>query len=63
VSSSFPVGAHGLPKSSLRPWWFLALTFVWTWSFWWSAVLSGRSWADPLSFGLFALGGAGRLGR
>jgi uncharacterized protein len=61
VSKSFPAKTRSLRHGSFRPWWFLALTFVWTWSFWWSAVLSGRGWADPLTFGLFALGGAGPL--
>ena len=50
--------SHG---TSFRPWWFLAVTFGWSWAFWWAAVWSGRSWSDPLPFVLFAVGGTGPL--
>jgi uncharacterized protein len=46
---------------AFRPWWFLVLTFGWTWAFWWSAAWTGRGWSDPLTFVLFALGGTGPL--
>ena len=48
-------------RHSFRPWLFLATTVGWTWTFWWSAAWSGRSWSDPLTFALFALGGIGPL--
>ncbi|GAA1750865.1 CPBP family intramembrane glutamic endopeptidase [Kocuria aegyptia] len=48
-------------SAAFRPWWFLAITFGWTWAFWWSAAWSGGSWSDPLTFVLFALGGIGPL--
>jgi uncharacterized protein len=61
ASQPAPLTAEQAGGSTLRPWWFVVLTFGWTWAFWWSAVWSGRSWSDPLVFTLFALGGAGPL--
>ncbi|MFJ6000563.1 type II CAAX prenyl endopeptidase Rce1 family protein [Arthrobacter sp. NPDC092385] len=48
-------------RPALRPWWFLAITLGWSWTFWWFAAWSGGSWADPLPFALFVLGGSGPL--
>jgi uncharacterized protein len=61
VSRPAEAKARSPHSSTFRPWWFLTITFGWTWAFWWSAVWSGRAWSDPLVFALFALGGVGPL--
>ena len=38
---------------------YFALTFLWTWTFWWVAVLSGAEFPEPATILLSALGGTG----
>jgi uncharacterized protein len=38
---------------------FVAATFGWSWSVWGIAIASGRSWGDPLTLGLWAVGALG----
>jgi uncharacterized protein len=38
---------------------YLALTFGWTWSWWWGAVLLDVAWLSPAGGVMFALGGVG----
>ena len=38
---------------------YFALTFLWTWTFWWVAALSGFEFPEPPALVLYALGGIG----
>ena len=38
---------------------YFVLTFLWTWTFWWVAVLSGVEFPEPAALLLYALGGIG----
>lgn len=46
-------------KAAVEAWRYFALTFLWTWAFWWVAALSGAEFPEPAALLLYALGGIG----
>jgi uncharacterized protein len=46
-------------KAAAEAWRYFSLTFVWTWTFWWVAALSGVAFPEPTALVLYALGGIG----
>ena len=47
------------PKAAVEAWRYFALTFLWTWAFWWIAALSGVEFPESEALVLYAFGGIG----